>query len=75
MPAHGSKEGDKWFCGYWMDIGEWADIHDYAPPDRLVTQRAGESDINTGQKGSTVTSSQETSPEVLVGPDEEQNEY
>ena len=58
-----------------MDIGEWADIHDYAPPDRLVTQRAGESDINTGQKGSTVTSSQETSPEVLVGPDEEQNEY
>lgn len=31
---HGQHDpqADKWFCGYWMTLEEWEDVHDYAPP-------------------------------------------
>lgn len=34
MPEHGQHDpqSQKWFCGYWMNIEEWDDVHDYAPP-------------------------------------------
>lgn len=34
MPEHGQHDAQsqKWFCGYWMCIEEWDDVHNYAPP-------------------------------------------
>jgi hypothetical protein len=31
---HGQHDpqADRWFCGYWMTLEEWEDVHDYAPP-------------------------------------------
>lgn len=33
-PEHGQHDpqSGKWFCGYWMTIEEWEDVHDYSPP-------------------------------------------
>jgi hypothetical protein len=33
MPEHGQHDlqSQKWFCGYWMTLEEWEDVHDYAP--------------------------------------------
>ena len=33
MPEHGQhdEQAQKWFCGYWMTVEEWEDVHDYAP--------------------------------------------
>lgn len=32
MPEHGDydKENGKIFCGYWMSLQEWEEIHKYA---------------------------------------------
>lgn len=33
QPEHGQHDdqAQKWFCGYWMTVEEWEDMHDYAP--------------------------------------------
>ena len=32
MPQHGEtdNEAKKIYCGYWMTVDEWEDIHDYS---------------------------------------------
>jgi tRNA G37 N-methylase Trm5 len=37
MPQHGDieKETKRIFCGYWMTIEEWEDIHNYSPSERF----------------------------------------
>jgi hypothetical protein len=37
MPQHGDteKETKRIFCGYWMTIEEWEDIHNYSPSEKF----------------------------------------
>lgn len=37
MPQHGDieKETKKIYCGYWMTMEEWEDIHDYSPGEKF----------------------------------------
>lgn len=47
---HGQHDpqADRWFCGYWMTIEEWEDVHDYAPP---LAKRAAAAAKDQGQAG------------------------
>jgi hypothetical protein len=52
MPQHGDFDSvsQKWYCRYWMDLNEWYDVHDYAPPS---LQKAGnEEEDSASQDGS-----------------------
>jgi hypothetical protein len=37
MPQHGDvdKETKKIYCGYWMTLEEWDDIHDYSVNEKF----------------------------------------
>jgi hypothetical protein len=49
MPQHGDFDSvsQKWYCRYWMDLNEWYDVHDYAPPS---LQKAGNEEEGTASQ-------------------------